>query len=479
MTPAARLAAAIEVLDAIAARRTPADVELKAWAKTRRFAGSGDRRAIAERVYAVLRARARLTWRMGADDGRALVLGSLLELDGLSPPEIEGLFNGEGHAPAPLTEAERERFEAALETPSDEIAAGVPAFVAEALATQFGSDAAAEAQALIGDRAPVDLRVNTLRGDVDAALRLLAVDAIEPDRCPLSTLGLRLPPARYADVQTTRAHQTGWVEVQDEASQLAAALSGAAPGMTVIDWCAGGGGKTLALAAMMRTPFPLQGGRAGEGGSDSISPAEVSGGVSADQHQPSGARTPSPLEGEGRLLALDIDAKRLAALAPRLDRAGAFANIRQLRRDYLDTGVPAEVPPADLVFVDAPCSGSGTWRRHPEAAWRLTPEAVTRLAALQLRILTAAANRVKRGGRLAYATCSVLHEENGAVAEAFLARHPDFAPRSIADALDTPLLTPAARDRLSALADPPHMLQMTPRRTGTDGFFIALFERTP
>ncbi len=435
MTPAARLAAAIEVLDAIALRRTPADVELKAWAKTRRFAGSGDRRAIAERVYAVLRARARLSWRMGADDGRALVLGSLVELDGLSPPDIDGLFGGEGHAPPPVTDAERERFTAVLDTPPDEIAAGVPAFVGLALTAQFGADAAAEAQALIGDRAPVDLRVNTLRGDVAAAMRLLAVDGIKPEATPFAALGLRLPPARYADVQDTRAFKTGWVEVQDEASQIAASLSGAAPGMTVIDWCAGGGGKTLALAAMMA--------------------------------------------GEGTLLALDVDAKRLAALAPRLDRAGAFANIRQLKRDYLDSGTPGEVPHADLVFVDAPCSGSGTWRRHPEAAWRLTPEAVTRLAALQLRILTAAANRVKRGGRLAYATCSVLHEENGAVADLFLSRHPDFAPRPIATAADTPFLTTAAQARLSALAAPPHMLQMTPRRTGTDGFFIALFERLP
>lgn len=434
MTPAARLAAAIEVLQTLESGRGHADDTLKAWGKAHRFAGSGDRRAISERVYGVLRARARIAWRMQADDARALVLGSLVEIDALAPEAIAALFTGEGHAPAPLTEAEA-ALVAATPLPAPEtVQAGVPAFVVDALKQRFGDDWLAEAQALTGERAPVDLRVNSLRGDVEAARRLLSVDGLEPEATPFSTLGLRLPPARSTDVQATRAFQTGWIEVQDEASQIAAALSGAGPGMTVIDWCAGAGGKTLALAAQMNNT--------------------------------------------GKLLALDVDARRLTALGPRLTRSGAEAQMRTLHFAYANTGAPDDLPEADVVFVDAPCSGSGTWRRHPEGAHRLTLEAVQRLAALQLKILTAASQTVKAGGRLAYATCSVLPQENEEIAEAFLDAHQHFRRVSIAEAATSRRLTDAARERLSALAEPSHMLQMTPRRTGTDGFFIALFERT-
>ena len=433
MTPAARLAAAIEVLDALAASRASADQVLKAWGKAHRFAGSKDRRAIAERVYQALRARARLAWAMGADDGRALVLGAAARLDGLPLEAVEALFSGEGHAPAPLTPDERARLAEPLGEPPPEVAAGVPAFIAAALQRRYGEDWLAEAQALVQPRAPVDLRVNALAGPVDKALKLLAHEGVEAARAPFSALGLRLPPEFAADIQKTRAFATGWIEVQDEGSQLAAALAGAQPGWTVVDYCAGGGGKTLALAAQMR--------------------------------------------GSGRLVACDVNPRRLDAVPERLERARATAELRRMGPE--GQGTEDLQGRADLVFVDAPCSGSGTWRRRPEGAWRLAPEDVTRLSALQTSVIAAAARLVRPGGRLAYVTCSILAEENEAVAAAFAAEHPSFAPLPIARAAAAPGLTEAARARLAELAGGGHTVQLTPRRTDTDGFFIALFERPP
>jgi len=430
VTPPARLAAAIEILDEIARSRGPADGAIKAWGRNHRFAGSKDRRAIAEHVYVALRARARSAWRMGADDGRALLLGAAAStpLD-----EVELLFAGEAHGPPPLSDEERRRLSSDPDAAPGWVEAGIPEWIAPFFEAQFGEDWIAEGQAAILDRAPVDLRVNALSGPVDKALNLLKHEGVEPERTPFSAWGLRLPAGFATDVHTLKAFTTGWVEVQDEASQIAAALAGARPGDLVIDYCAGGGGKTLALAAS--------------------------------------------LAGQGRLVASDIDQKRLDAMQERLVRAGATVEKRRLGPH--GEGMDDLEGQADLVFVDAPCSGSGTWRRHPEAAWRLTPETVTRLAALQQTILARAARLVKPGGRLLYATCSMLDEENGRVASAFAASHPAFIPIPIADAVQTPNLTDAARARLAALADGGHTLQLTPRRTGTDGFFAALFQRSP
>jgi 16S rRNA (cytosine967-C5)-methyltransferase len=225
--------------------------------------------------------------------------------------------------------------------------------------------------------------------------------------------------------------------VQDEASQIAAALAGAKPGMTVVDYCAGGGGKTLALAAAMW--------RSGEG--------QV-----------------------GRLVATDVNGRRLQAMAERLARNDVEVELRQLGADGEGTSDLTGL--ADLVFVDAPCSGSGTWRRHPEGAWRLAPDSIAHLAALQTQILSRAAPLAKPGGRLAYATCSVFAAENDAVASAFAAAHPAFRPTAIIQAAQTPDLTQSGRQRLAELAGDGHTLQLTPRRSGTDGFFLALFERS-
>jgi 16S rRNA (cytosine967-C5)-methyltransferase len=436
LTPSARLAAAIEVLDELAARRLPADEVLRQWGKAHRFAGSGDRRAIAEIVYTTLRTRASAAWRMGADDGRALVLGQMAEL-GEALEAIEGLFSGLGHAPSPLSANECARITAAPGERPDWVRAGVPEFIADLFQAQFGDDWMREARALVGQRAPLDLRVNRIRGAPEQAISLLKIDGLEPERTPFSALGLRLSLKAAPDIQATRAFKTGWVEVQDEASQIAAALAGATPGMTVVDYCAGGGGKTLALAAAMW--------RSGEG--------QV-----------------------GRLVATDVNGRRLQAMAERLARNDVEVEVRQLGAD--GEGMADLNGLADLVFVDAPCSGSGTWRRHPEGAWRLTPESVARLATLQGQIASRAASLVKPGGRLAYATCSVFAAENDAVAQAFAAAHPAFRPVAITRAAQTPDLTEPGRLRLAELAGDGHTLQLTPRRSGTDGFFLALFERS-
>ena len=435
MTPGARLQAAIEVLDLIRDSRAPADGVLKAWGREHRFAGSGDRRAIAERVYTVLRARVRLTHRMQDDSGRALVLGALHHVDQLETTEIEALFTG-GHNPAPLSDGERAMLVQPAAAAPDWVEAGVPEFIVDAFKSQFGDSWLDEAQALVMPRAPVDLRVNALRGGVDGALRLLATEDYTAEPTPWSARGLRMPPAAAPDVQKLRAYTGGWIEVQDEASQIAGFLADAKPGETVVDYCAGGGGKTLIFAQCMKA-----------------------------------VRGHS-----GRLVACDVNQKRLDVIPERLDRAGAVAELR--RTGTNGEGTEDLVSGADLVFVDAPCSGSGTWRRHPEGAWRLVPASVTRLAALQLEIVTRAARLVRPGGRLAYATCSVLDEENAAVADAFLATHPDFAPLPIAEAACTANLTDAARARLSQIADG-HRLLLTPHRTHTDGFFLALFTRRP
>ena len=374
---------------------------------------------------------------MGEESGRALVLGALRLEDDLEPDQIEALFDGGGYAPPPLSEDERRRLFAPLDPPPDWIAAGLPAFAVPMFQVRFGASWLAEAQALTTARAPLDLRVNALRGGVERATSLLAVDAIKPERTPYSAWGLRLPAELAADVTRWRAFQSGWVEVQDEASQIAAALAGARPGMTVVDYGAGGGGKTLALAAAMRAG------------------ADAAPGT--------------------RLVALDVNAKRLAAMAPRLARADVRAEVRRIGAE----GQGSEDLPnsADLVFVDAPCSGSGTWRRHPEGTWRVTSETVQRLARQQRAILDRASALVRPGGRLAYATCSVLAAENEAVATGFELDHPQFRALPIAQALDTPDLTDAARVRLAELADGGSTLQLTPHQSGTDGFFLALFER--
>ena len=421
MTPAARLAAAASILDSIAQGRQPAEVVLKSWGTANRYAGSKDRRAIADRVYKVLRARGRLSWIMGGrEDGRALVIGSLHALDNLSLEEIEALHSGDGYGPRPLSKQERSRITAADGELPGWVAAGIPEFVMADFQKVYGDDWQNQAHELMAPRAPIDLRINSLkttREDVEGELRAAE---LSPEYTPWSELGLRLAAEPPPNIQALEGFKTGAFEIQDEGSQIICALVDAKPGTTVVDYCAGGGGKTLGLAQSM--------------------------------------------QGQGRLVASDVVNKRLENIRPRLERAGVEAELVLIGQN--GGGLEDLNDAADLVLVDAPCSGSGTWRRHPEDAWRLTAEEVERLHGLQTRIMSQAAKLVKVGGRIAYVTCSMLSRENEDSAAAFEAAHPNFKPVPLTEDMHA----------VASLAKG-HTLRMSPASTGTDGFFFALYER--
>lgn len=427
MTPAARLQAAAEVIDQMSGRRSPAEAVLKDWGRANRYAGSKDRRAIADKVYQVLRARERLSHLMGDQSGRALVIGALHMLDGLSLEAIQALYSGEGYAPAKLTPAETARLTADPGEAPQWLEAGLPAFVSQRLKAVYGQRWLAEAEGLMLPRAPIDLRVNGDREKLAAGLEVLGY---KPELTPYSAFGLRLPADPPPNVRALPAFRQGTIEIQDEGSQLAAFLAGARPGMTVVDYCAGGGGKTLGLLQVMN--------------------------------------------GEGRLIASDVERTRLNNIKPRLTRAGLSADLRQLGEH--GEGLEDLEGQADLVLVDAPCSGSGVWRRRPETAHNLTESEVERLHALQTAILSRAAKLVKPGGLLAYATCSILPDENEQTADAFETRHPEFRPRPIAEAANVPQITSDGAKALADLAQG-HRLRLSPAASHTDGFFVSLYRR--
>ena len=431
MTPAARLSAAIEVIETIDAQRIPAAQALKEWGTAHRFAGSGDRAGIAGLVWDVLRRRASSAWLMDDDGARARVLGMLKLERGLDVDAIAALCDGGRFAPAPLTQAERDALASrSLAGAPPPVAGDYPEWLDPSLAQAFGEDRAAEATAM-ASRAPLDLRVNTLKAKREKVLASLAHLGARPT--PWSPIGLRIElaaDARNPGIQAEEDFIKGLVEVQDEGSQLAALFSAAKPGEQVIDLCAGAGGKTLALAAMM--------------------------------------------QGKGRLIATDRDKRQLAAIHERLSRAGVHnAEVRTPKggADPL-AGIAAS---ADLVLIDAPCSGTGTWRRNPDAKWRMRPGALDIRVKDQIEVLDRATALVKPGGRIAYVTCSVLPAENGEQIRAFLARHGGF---SIVPPVETAsvLWDKAEEFAAAALATPEGWL-MTPRRTRTDGFFVSILRR--
>ncbi len=430
MTPTARVQAAIEALSDIETRRRPAAEALKDWGIAHRFAGSGDRAGIASLVYDTLRRRSSSAWMMGEQTPRAELLGALRRVRGLPIEEIEPLFSGDRHGPEALTEGERDRLaHGTLEGAPLAIAADIPEWLSPAFAESFGDDAAAVGQAL-AERAPVDIRVNTLKGDRDKALAALA--HLSPAPTPLSPIGVRIPvkpDGRGPALLAEQAYVKGLVELQDEASQIAALLSGAAPGMQTLDLCAGSGGKTLALAAMMRN--------------------------------------------QGQVYATDSDGRRLAPFYARLERSGARnVQIRAPRgaKDVLEDLAGR----CDLVFVDAPCTGSGAWRRNPDAKWRVRPGALEQRIRDQDEVLASAARYVKPGGRLVYVTCSVFKAENEDRIVDFLTAHADFLPLDAAHMARAAEL-PDLAERASTLGAG---LRLDPLRTATDGFYIAALTRT-
>ncbi|MGM5027124.1 RsmB/NOP family class I SAM-dependent RNA methyltransferase [Tardiphaga sp. 20_F10_N6_6] len=433
MTPAARLSAAIEVIEAIDTQRVPAAKALKEWGTAHRFAGSGDRAGISGLVWDVLRRRASSAWIMDDDTSRARLLGMLKAERRMDVDTIAALCDGSGFAPAPLSDAERSAL--ASRTVADapaHIAGDYPEWLDGQLADVFGDDRVAEATAM-ASRAPLDLRVNTLKAKREKVLGSLRhLGATETLWSPL---GLRIElgaDARNPGIHAEEDFIKGGIEVQDEGSQLAALLSGAKPGEQVIDLCAGAGGKTLALAAMM--------------------------------------------QGKGRLIATDADKRQLAPIHERLSRAGIHnADIRTPKGP--DDTLSDIHNSADLVLIDAPCTGTGTWRRNPDAKWRMRPGALEVRIKDQAEVLDRAVALVKPGGRIAYVTCSVLPQENRDQIRAFTARQPEFSVVPPAQVMS--VLWDKAEDFAAATYQSPEGLLMTPRKTGTDGFFVSVMKRQP
>lgn len=435
MTPAARVAATIELLEAVSAESgRPADAVVSAYFRQRRFIGSKDRSALAERLYGLLRMRARIDWWLKRADhpptARARVIGGLMLAEAVPAAEVARLFSGGRHAAETLDGEERALVKAldsrTLEHP--DMSAGTraecPDWAAGPLQALFGDRFATELAALLTS-APLDLRVNTLKAERESVRAALAAAGIQAEATPLSPIGLRV--AGRPPLAGLPLFKAGQIEVQDEGSQLVAALVDPKPGQQVIDFCAGAGGKALALAARM--------------------------------------------EGRGRVVAADISKGRLIRAKERLRRAGIDNVEPRLLATERDRWVSRVKGKFDRVLIDAPCSGTGAWRRNPDSRWR--PVDLAELTGLQSRILASAARLTKPGGRLVYATCSLLREENEAVVEAFLAEHPEYRVLPMAEVWAAALPTPWPG------GEDDRALRLTPARHGTDGFFAMVLERLP
>jgi 16S rRNA (cytosine967-C5)-methyltransferase len=429
MTPGARASAVIEILADIEARKRPAAEALKDWGLAHRFAGSGDRAAIGNLVFDALRTRVSAAYAMGNDSPRAVVLRTLVTSWQLTPDQVAALADGSRHAPEPLADGELEGLRRAVSPDAPaHIRGDYPEWLGPHFERAFGARAGEEGAAL-ARRAPVDLRVNTLKATSEKVLK--ALRRFEPSSTPHSPVGVRIVQAPGPDksphVEAEPGHGKGWYEVQDEGSQVSTLLSGAKPKAQIIDLCAGAGGKTLGLAALMQNT--------------------------------------------GQLYAYDANRLRLRPIFERLKRAGV-RNAQVLRAGDAEALAKLDGK-MDLVLIDAPCTGSGVWRRRPDAKWRLGPQMLEARLQEQAVVLDAGAALVKAGGRLAYITCSVLPPENRDQVEAFLGRHPEFnlvpwRPRW-GEALSAPPLPSA-----DGAAD---TLLMTPLSHGTDGFFVAVLER--
>ncbi|MBL8838077.1 MAG: RsmB/NOP family class I SAM-dependent RNA methyltransferase [Alphaproteobacteria bacterium] len=436
MTPGARAAAAIAILDRHGATGAPADLVAGGHFRNNRYIGAKDRAAIAAMVYGVLRVRAQLDWWIEREgrldpDPRRRVMTWLALCEGWTADKIAHAFDGDRFRPAPLDEAEA-RFAGRLKTRTLEhplqppaVQLNMPDWIMPALEESLGPAAARELAAL-GAPAALDLRVNVLKADRTAALAALAGAGITGAPTRWSPWGIRVegrPP-----LSATAVFRDGLVEVQDEGSQLAAALADVAPGQRVCDFCAGAGGKTLALAAVMGN--------------------------------------------KGHVDACDTEPKRIAGATKRLRRAGVFNVTLHTLKSERDPWVKHHAGRYDRVLIDAPCTGTGTWRRNPDARWTLTADDVTELVALQRRILDSASRLVRPGGRMIYVTCSLLADENERQVEGFLAANDGFTVVP-ADAVWAATVGGAAAPGVSRYA------RLSPASAGTDGFFVAILERAP
>lgn len=434
MTPGARIQAAIELLQTIHGGAAPADRAAAAYFRNRRYIGGKDRRDVLDHAYGVLRRRAALDWWIARSNApcpdieRARVIAKLLLIDGWSADRLAGSFDGGQYRPAMLEPGERQLVKdlagQELNPPEQPQAARLeyPTWIENQLTAVFGDRLDIEMSAAL-DEAATDLRVNALKATRKEAIAALAKDNVEAVPTSLSPLGLRVkgrPP-----LATLESFKSGLIEVQDEGSQLVALLADAKPGMRVVDFCAGAGGKTLALAAQMQN--------------------------------------------KGKLFACDVLQGRVDRAATRLNRAGVFNVERLGLSSERDPWVKRHAGAFDRVLVDAPCSGTGTWRRNPDARWRLKPGDIDELQALQRRILESAARLVKPGGRLIYATCSLLPAENADHLAWIEQNLPDFTLVPLEQVWTETIGTPCPISGTT--------LSLTPARNGTDGFFTAVFQR--
>jgi 16S rRNA (cytosine967-C5)-methyltransferase len=431
MTPGARLAAAIEVFTTIQSERRPAADALKAWGLMHRFAGSGDRAAIAGLVYDALRRQASSAFLMGTDTPRAILLGMLKRERGLATEAIAMLADGSHYAPDALRADESARLDAAdMGRAPAHVVGDYPEWLDPYFSRAFGEARAEEGTAL-ASRAPLDLRVNTLKSDRDKAAEMLAELMSGPTRWSPWGLRIRLAAdAKSPAIHSEPAFLKGMIEVQDEGSQLAALFSAAKAGEQVVDLCAGAGGKTLAMAAMMQN--------------------------------------------KGQIFSTDDDKRRLAPIHDRLKRSGA-RNVQVRTPKSVGSEIDDLIGRMDLVLIDAPCTGTGAWRRNPDAKWRIRPGALEQRQKEQAEALDRATPLLKPGGRIAYVTCSVLEEENNTQVRAFLARHPEFSVQPPAETIQTLGERAFMLGKAARLSN--EGILMTPRTTDTDGFFVSVLRR--
>jgi 16S rRNA (cytosine967-C5)-methyltransferase len=402
-------------LSALLELSRPADRALSDYFRAHRSLGPRDRTFVADTVFGVLRRKRSLEAAAGSSDPGALLVAALARVHGLSARSLAGVLDADELALLASAKSLR------IESLPPAVQVDLPDWLWERLVAEQGENEAKRIAHALLSPAPLDLRVNLARIDREEALAQLASEGIEGQPTRYSPAGIRL--AGNPAINASPLFKEGLVEVQDEGSQLLAYLLAPRRGEMVVDFCAGAGGKTLAAAMLMR--------------------------------------------GTGRLYAMDVSVKRLSALAPRAARAGvsnvhpvALSNENDVRAKRLAGKI-------DRVLVDAPCSGMGTLRRNPDLKWRHGPEAVTELAAKQLRILESAARLVKAGGRLVYATCSIVREENDEIAERFAGAHPEFVPLACGELLAAQRIPLETGERL----------RLWPHRHQTDGFFAAAFER--
>ena len=434
MTPAARISAVIDILGLIEALDRPADRVVEHWHRGHRFAGSKDRAAINNLLYGVLRHRAMLVWaiQQHADERavgpRSMVLAELAHDESLDKAGVSVLFDSSRYGPATLNDDEEflltellAAMHAYTGIPSW-VGANCPEWLYQEISNSLGDSAAAEMLAM-QHRPPLDLRTNRIKATPEEVIRALAAEGVTAERCPHASGALRV--FERASVRGTAAYRDGLIEVQDEGSQMASALVDARPGQTIIDLCAGAGGKSLALAASMTN--------------------------------------------KGVIHACDVNASRLRRMGPRLRRAGAsIVQAHKISGDD-DPWFDGCVGTADRVLIDAPCTGIGTTRRNPDLPWRLTRNDIDRNVSLQRNLLDRGATLVAPGGRLIYVTCSLLEQENGERVLEFLSAQPAFGAVPVGQIWPGVLDSPAPHDGDGVL--------LTPDRYGTDGFFVAVLER--